>query len=644
MENEKKREPVGIYSPGAKDVRGSDESLRLKVHSRRVESPKPSSSSPAGIGDSRERIVQDFAPQPGFSFGLQDVLFALALFAAALLSVGLTYTGFGHSWDEALYFKPAVKAAQWIEGLLGGDGTLVQQREIERFWGARFEDSLHPEIAPVPKIVIGLGAHLLPWQGFEPIAAMRLPIAAAFGLTVVLLYLLGARAYGRTGGFAAAVIYALMPRVFGHAHIAASETLLAFAAVFLVWAFLAGIVKWPAAILTALAFALAIGTKVTALLLPVPLILWGQIYYRREYSTNIFAMLFLAPIVAVAIWPWLWYDTAIQFLNYLRFYVAHQSTAVYYLGRLWGYTHGPAAPWHYPAVITILSLPEWVLAFAALGLIRSFAQAGSRPVPVLFLFMAAFPVALSSAPGAPKYDGERLFFPAFAFIALLAAGGYTWLLHLVWKYQSKVFRSWISGMFLLALGVWGAYEIAEVHPNELNYFNWIIGGPKGAMAAGFETSYWGEAVNEEVVDTLNSLTKPGAKVKTLALNELVFQNLQEWKDLHRDVDFSPSAPPYDWYVLQVRQGFLGEEEKQLRANATPEKVFSAHGVPRIEIYKGNAMAAAKIGLANTSKPGLSGMLANVLMTMPTASPSSGTAAARTQATTTTVAATTGTAK
>lgn len=169
-----------------------------------------------------------------------DLPGALALAALAFLSVFFTYTGFGHSWDEALYLKGAESAADWTARAATGDAGMLSADEIARHWGKRAdgEDPLHPEVGPVPKLVMGLGITQLTAHGFDPMVASRLPVAVAFALTVALLYWVGVRAYGRVGGTAAALMYALMPRVFGHAHIAASETLLAFFTVLTLAAFL----------------------------------------------------------------------------------------------------------------------------------------------------------------------------------------------------------------------------------------------------------------------------------------------------------------------------------------------------------------------------------------------------------------------
>src|SRR5690606_20428217 len=120
------------------------------------------------------------------------------------------------------------------------------------------------------------------------------------------------------------------------------------------------------ALFTGIALGAAIATKVTALALPIPLMIWGQLYKRRDYASNVFAMAFIAPLVALALWPWLWHDTFARAVNYLGFYLNHQKTALFYLGRIWGFG-SPDAPITYAPHLTILVLPVWMLFFLALG-------------------------------------------------------------------------------------------------------------------------------------------------------------------------------------------------------------------------------------------------------------------------------------
>lgn len=536
--------------------------------------------------------------------GILDVLFAFLFVAVGYFAVILTYSGIGHSWDEALYLRGSTEAAKWVHDLARGQEHLLREEAIEQAWGGDFQGPLHPEIGPLPKVVTGLGTLLLPQRGTAPMIAPRIPVAAAFAFTLGLLYLMATAEYGRLGGFAAAIAYLLMPRVFGHAHIAASETLLAFTVILTAWSFLAGISRWPLAlVLTAPAFALALATKVTAFFLPIPFLIWGQIYRRRDYASNLFAMLLISPLILVLLWPWLWHNGPQKLLAWLNFYAAHQSTAVYYLDKIWGYGR-PNAPWHYPFVITAVALPLPTAVLAACGILQTLFHPVRRPVSVFFLLLALTFLAVSALPGSPKYDGERLFFPAFPFLALLAGGGFAGLAALARQaafashYREGVdpriitrHQNMYAALVLALLTGWGVYELWRWHPNELNYFNQAVGGARGADEFGFETSYWGEGVNDEVTRFLSENLQPGEKVRVLALEGLVFEHLQRWGRLPEDVDFSPAPDePVDWYILQNRKGFFGSRERMLFSRK-PVKAFTFDGVPRILIYSGDALPA-----------------------------------------------------
>jgi 4-amino-4-deoxy-L-arabinose transferase-like glycosyltransferase len=505
------------------------------------------------------------------------LLVCALLFFAATAAVMFSYRGFGFSWDEAYYYEPSRDAGEWLGDMVLSRWKPYRRSDVDIFWR---EVS---ELPSVTKFANGISLALFS-DLLGPLRALRLPAALAFGATLGLIYLFIQRFYGQTAGIAASLAYALMPRVFGHAHIGATESITAFLCVLTVFLFLRGIGSWKASLALGVVFGLALDTKINCVFLPLVLIFWAQLYHRRDYANNVFAMLFFSPLVMVLAWPWLWYDTVSRLLSYVEFHATHQFTAVYYFGEKYNYG-APLAPWHYPFVMTLLTVPPITLVLALAGGVWAMVRIRRDDVAIFILISALFPIVVSSLPQSPKYDGERLFLPAFAFIAMLAGLGVCAVIAGYKAKEEKTRRGAAVAVALLVLvfanGVLG---IARSHPYELSYFNVLIGGMKGAYDAGLETTYWGEAVNEDVLAYLNAQLPRGATVKTLALHTRIFDYLRQWGMLRKDLVFNP-PPPYDYHVMLVRKGFFGRAEWYFFRHVMPEKVFSHQGVPLVVVYK-----------------------------------------------------------
>jgi len=544
---------------------------------------------------SESALSNEPTPEP-MKFARADLLLALGFSLLGLILVLSTYRGFGFSWDEAYYMGPAKQTRAWLGLMLHNWPKPIHAAEINWFFGSNADlgESVNiPELPMLPKLLMAVGLYLGDWLGIHtPYISMRIPIACCYALTLFFLYLLGHRFYGRGGAVLATLCYLTLPRLFGHAHIAATETILICFSMMFTYAFIRGLDHWKWSIISGILFGLCLATKFNALFLPITLVLWAQLFHRHKYSNNIFCLLFISPVVMVLVWPYLWPDPAARFVSYLSFFLQHSFIPTVYFGVK--YPYPPQAPTvfvplSYPFVITALTTPLLTLALAILEIVRIAIKPRRHAGGVLFLIGALFPLLVSALPSSPKYDGERLFVPAFPFLALLAGTGGAELIAMLaqWQRNGRALIHPRHALEALAIAIFGIgiISISQIHPHELTYWNALIGGLRGANAKGMETTYWGESVNEKVYQYLKDLP-PKSQVQVLALNDQVFYYLQEWKILPRSLKISAEIPG-DIVLLQMRQGFFGGAEtmlEYLRQNGFGQAIVEKQGVPFVVAF------------------------------------------------------------
>jgi hypothetical protein len=295
-------------------------------------------------------------------------------------------------------------------------------------------------------------------------------------------------------------------------------------------------------------------------------------------------MVFLAPVMFVLTWPWLWHEPKLRILEYLHFHAGHQETGVFYMGQRWGFNM-PGAPWHYPFVMLAVTMPVMHLVGLGLGLARS-AVCLRSPLVGLLLIQAAVPLLIIAAPGQPKYDGVRLFLPAYPFIAGLIAFGYEGLV----RSQSSVRRPVALALCILILGWLGVRELSRSHPFHLSYFSAVVGGLPGAYQSGYETTYWGERLTQDVLDWLNDPAKvpEGSAIKTRAMFSRVLKNHQQWGSLRSDlhIDELPEGrEAFDFHLIQARRGMWANSDLPFISNMHRARaVFEVDGVPFFMIF------------------------------------------------------------
>jgi hypothetical protein len=504
--------------------------------------------------------------------------------ALAFLAAGLTVGGPGVTWDEPGYLESAKLHVAWIGGLPAhlADGSIAAWTSpdtLAAYWRSNPYSNPHP---PFYKVLAGLGwAALHGVLGDYP--AFRLSSAALFGLTAGILFVWGAAAGSAAAGAGAALALVLMPRVFGDAHVAATDMPLTAFWTLAAWGF------WRAqrerrvsgSIVFGAAWGMALATKFTGVFLPAPLLAWALVAARPRLLRTLLVGGALAAALLLLLDPWLWPDPVGRWKAFV-----HQSTTrtdwvpiwTWYLGRV----HRFVLPWHHAPVMTLVTVPLPLLVLAGVGAARVFEPA-RRPLALLCLLQILFFQALMALPSSPGHDGVRLFLPQFPFVALLAGLGLERTLAFVRRRVPDPRRATAAAAAAIALLlVPPAVTLARTHPFELAYYNELVGGARGAHARGFESTYWFDAATPAFLRRVERVLPHGAVVWVNPA-PWHFRELQEAGLLRRDLVFTDRLPS-PWLLLMTRQGQFGPFQWRLHRSVLPVVEESYEGVTLMALY------------------------------------------------------------
>ncbi len=253
---------------------------------------------------------------------------------------------------------------------------------------------------------------------------------------------------------------------------------------------------WERALQHALATGLAIGIRLTSLLIPpltlllLALPLATGLRGRDAKCTGLVSALYVISTVActVAVWPFLWQDP----VGHLREAMTFMSTLpmeTFYLGRTI-----TSLPWHYvPVWIAVSTPPLYTLLFLlgtgdllariARSPLRFLGEDRAQLLPVLWLVL---PVLAVHASGAGIFDGWRHLYFLYPAFLLLALRGLQVLLRAT-AHVARGKAPWILGALVAVHSLWIGWWMVRSHPVQNVYFT-----IPAAMAQNlFELDYWG---------------------------------------------------------------------------------------------------------------------------------------------------------
>ncbi|MFQ5731020.1 MAG: ArnT family glycosyltransferase [Planctomycetaceae bacterium] len=527
---------------------------------------------------------------------LPPSIVAILASAAVLLSVcprGSRYSEPGITLDEPFNVQEGVRLAYGVPEWLTGRLTL---REV---WGDAEDQKpgrspLGPHLSdhpPLGRLWIGLWHRAVANDDQVPfsIAAGRVGSAVAFGLTVFLVGLATARWYGTAAGLFASLALATMPRVFGHAHLAALETFtnLTFAAAVLsVAAFWKKQAPgWKTAVLTGALFGLALLSKMQAVFLPIPVAVWALWRYRARAILPLAIFGGIAFAVFFVGWPWLWLDPMSHLLEYFASTTERASLHAFYMGAQYV---DREVPWHYPFVMFLVTVPVgWQLA----GMFGSFKSA-SDPDDCwrrrLLGGAMLLPLIAFAVPGVVVYDGVRLFLVVFPLWAVFVGRGAAAVFDRLRQRRSRV----LAVALIVALIGIQSVPLFLIRPCCLSYYNAFVGGTWGAEKLGFEMNYWGDAVTPEFLDGVADAAPAGSTVDVVpVLHALQLPAWRRQSGALRDKRISLRAydplrnAPSKYVLVFRRRAGLSPELELARENARVLAVVRRQGVVLAALYQ-----------------------------------------------------------
>jgi hypothetical protein len=265
---------------------------------------------------------------------------------------------------------------------------------------------------------------------------------------------------------------------------------------------------------------------------------WGLIKKKKEIRLplNLVLGLLISCLVFYAIWPWLWsapFDHLMKSLNFWQ----EQGAG------------NPPPPYYYFQYF-LVSTPTLLFAFLMFFLLKLYRTKNFWLLFLVLWFLTPFLFAFAKY----RQGGIRLMIPIFAPLSLMAAVGVSEIGEKLRRFKCLLFL--LVPLYLLTLDL-------NVHPYYLDFFNEVIGGPKGATERGISLMWWGEGA-KEAIDFVNRTAPPNSTFQSAVVPLDAMPKLRE--DLVR---FKPIIAPHmvhdiPWrdepgtYLLEIDRGKLAD--------------------------------------------------------------------------------------
>ncbi|WP_394844336.1 glycosyltransferase family 39 protein [Pendulispora brunnea] len=545
------------------------------------------------------------------SIGWRDHAVGAALFVAYVIWLLITARSLGFPRDESFYFHAGQSYARWFDQLVAHPKAAMERGAIDGAWGYNHE---HPSLM---KSLFGI-SWLVLHQKWKIIAdastAFRLPGMATGGLSLWVTYLFGARVYSRRAGLMAAVLLALMPHIFFHAHLACFDMPIAAMWILSVYVYYRSVQEktlgW--ALAAGIVYGLTLETKHNAWILPavfVPhtLVVYGRAFFgdkgeKREklrLPMELISIAIVGPFVFYALWPWLWSDTANRIREYVEFHVHHEYYNIEYLGKNY---FGPPSPPSYAPVMILATVPSITLLLFGLGAGERLAALwkrlrekllGTSDEPDLLLLLAfAAPLAVFFLPKTPIFGGTKHWMPAYPLLAIFAGRGFDLVADALGRAVSALpgalakrqrELTWALGALCIAAPL--AITVHS-HPFGLSAYVPLVGGTAGGADLGLNRQFWG-FTTQSVAPYLQANAPRGASVFIHDTTGDAWARMLDEGRMRRDLraTWSPGDAMFSLVQHELHMNEVDHQIWVVYGSTAPAYVLTHDGVPIVSVYR-----------------------------------------------------------
>jgi hypothetical protein len=302
----------------------------------------------------------------------------------------------------------------------------------------------------------------------------------------------------------------------------------------------------------------------------------------RTSVTGVFAMALLGPVVAAALWPFLWPDPLHRGAAALA--AIPGNAPVLFLGRMLG---PGRPPWGEPAILTALALPATlVLAFAG-GLLHTLARlwralrGGPGLSDELFLLLVALvPLAAAQAGLVSRGPGLGPWMSTFPILAALGARAILSAARALWPKRAGALALVLS-VAALSPGVAAA---VRAYPEFGASWGELAGGTPGAATLGLPR-HDGEATGS-LLPQLFAHARPGARVHWANVPPAALAIYAEDGRIRTDLAAAATPEEADLVVVPLTGGPRREEYRAWAAlhTSTPAAGTFLDEVPLAWVY------------------------------------------------------------